>query len=391
MKKIWITLLLISLFSTFAFATDTRMETMQVGNFVLDNTDPFRFPARIVMYPNQILGELTNQSATLFFADKKQTYGAFGLSLNRKPVPPIINKVMDDGNFVYTLPSESPKFNLIYGNRFGALTFGIGLDLAGNSYDEDYPGTDADISESFGIFGFNGGVKIGLAKADWVDLSISASKYTFSHEELNLKFNDQGKFSFGINARIFYTLARRIKLVPFLGVNTINASWEEETDAETTKKEVKSQDMAGGVGVNMSPSKNLILVFGLISEVEKEKEIPSDEAERRFETSTRTLPEIVFGFEATVKDWLKLRGGASKSIQKTKEELTEQTGEKRTWTTTTTSKPFSFNFGLGIKLGKIVIDGMFNTAEILDAFGIPEIRNFYFLTGPFNASVTYIF
>ena len=375
MKKIALVLVLAVLMAGAVSATETRIITMGgFGNFLIDDANIYGYPALVTDYPYNVFAEVGEYNwgfpaapslMVVLTNDKEQSFGVLGIIKNRSHFPGIVDEAIgNSGAPFWWIGAPESKLELIYGKRLNNLAVGVDIELAGDEYKLDAEGDDNDVTESMGILGVKAGVKYGLSEDSWVDFSIGIDKNSWSYEVKDVKYSDQGKISFGLGGRIIYPMTEKLVLIPILGFNMVDASWESDVNDVKDSEELTNMGVNTGVGLNITPSENMKVIVGWTVGMNKYTKTPEDTTFNKIETTTLNMPTCVIGIEAPIRDWLCGRVGMTKSMTKIDMKTTEQMGDKDETTVTTWNHPFNMFYGLGITLGSFTLDAQIG-ADVL--------------------------
>ncbi|MCK4351919.1 hypothetical protein KAW65_00750 [candidate division WOR-3 bacterium] len=370
MKKVLLLSVAALFIASAGFATDTRVKTMGgIGDFLIDDSNIYAYPAWVNGYTGYAFGELDVNpgAAPTLGAFFNTRFGNLGLALQKSEFPPLVTTaIINSGAFFDWSMLLQPKLEFIYGNTFGTLDFGIGLEFAGDAYSKEYPrGDTLKVTESMGILGVNTGVKYTLGEGSWVDFALNVSKNTWSCEHygwnaVKSTWNDQGKFFINVRTRAFIPFGD-VTLIPILSYNMGDASWEKAvagTPGDTTSEELKSTNLRTGVGFSCNPVENATVIFGTVIAMYNESKTPADTLFDKTEMAITTLPGIVFGAEAQIWNWLTGRVSFHKYLYSRKTKTIDQMGvykDKETivkdfWT------DFAFAVGASAEVGNFTFD-----------------------------------
>lgn len=366
MKKMFTALAIGLVFTaSIGLATETRVITMGgVGDFLIDDANIYNYPALVTDYPYNVLAELGGDYwgfpppslMVTLTNDKEQSWGVLGIVLNRSRFPGIVDTAIGRSGAPFTIEAPESRIQLIYGKRFGNLAIGLDFELAGDEFKIDKEEDTYDITESMGILGAKLGVKFGLAQGSWIDLALGIDRYSWSYEDFTRKYNDQGKVALGLRGRMIRPITPRFTLIPVLGFNMIDASWESEVNDVKDSEELREMNFNLGLGLNFVPYRDMKVIVGGIIGMDKYTHTPENTAEDKGEITTLNMPTLVLGVEAPIRNWLYGRVGMVASMSKTDITMTEQVGDRKETTVTIWDQPFDMFYGLGIVLGSFTLD-----------------------------------
>jgi len=389
-----------------SFGSTTRLQTLRVGGFVEDDSDIFINPALVAYYPNLVIGELGTYSASSPYAKNGEnledqwlglTYGmetlAGGLVFNRDI--PMVSGIENYPMYYSGYPFDYPirpinpiEMMLAYesnGMAVGGRIYKIGAGHTDEQRVEDttwtqYWRSDTKLTRGSGIWDFAGGFGMDLGGGNKLDAYGNIGLFSFSSEdEVTITWRDtlmavdtswtnatrdesEGGKYVGFGGRGFFSMNRRMRIVPLVEFSTMNFTEKaEEVYPDTTiTSETENSEMSlkVGVGMNTRLARHTLLVCGVSFLYHSETTEPEEAGKR--ETTSWTLPLFQAGIETDLTKWFIARLGVQKAHAKITEKYTGEAGSrKQTYESTTTysGSPLDFlSVGFGIKLDQLLID-----------------------------------
>jgi hypothetical protein len=237
------------------------------------------------------------------------------------------------------------------------------------------------LDESATYLEFGGGFS-----SDNIDASLSFELPKIKSEMGNLTDEWSGT---GINVmgRYFYELNEQMQAVPTLEFGTSSTSRKTDQAGGLPQLETDFSVLSlnAGIGLNYQLNKDNLIVLAVdpYSILKVTTDI-KDVGETI--TTTTTFPRLYLGVEAKIKDCLIGRVGANRAYQTRKTETKPAQGDA--FETSFQTSLYNVSFGLGIKLGKFLIDldindGMFFEGPNLISGQMRDLAN--------TVSVSYLF
>lgn len=336
-------------------ASETRMFSMgQVGLFTHDNSNVTPFPGAIMYYGNEVVTELR-------FKDLEPSFSA------EVRIP--VNSYMVGVNFNRPLFIMTPPVGASFGGGFVQLTntsdLYLGTELLGHNFaarvslgrdgfkQDSLSATNPLLDESARYLEIAAGFSseyydVGLG----IELPSIKSKTVSGGEILEDKWSGTG---INLGGRYFYELNENMQAVPVLTFGT--SSTTQKTDQAGTLPQIETDfsTLAFNLGIGLHyqlNEENLIVLaidpFGV-------SKLTSDYKEAgKVTQTTTTLPRLYLGVEGKIRKRVVGRIGAIRSYQTVKTENKPAQGE--TTETSFQTSPYDVTFGLGIHIGKFLID-----------------------------------
>jgi len=403
-RKILLFTVLLLMTPALAVASTARLEGLGViPDFVDDYANMFTYPVSITRYPGLVVGELGSYAswdrgfgATMGLGQDNE-YGVFGIMLrensNFTPIP----------NWGGTYGSQ---FDVLWGMNFGKLSLGARFDNSSSSFEEVevdkfsplyfiYVGGLEDVvMNDMNSWGLGVSVGMDVREADKIEAAFEYRMIGFSVDLVpapSITWEDKGNASYGVAGRGFFTVAENISLVPLVGYNKYDYSWQVKVpdvpDAEDSADQTLT-NMRAGLGMKVDVGSWFMMGLGF-SQTKQEitaaygAATPPASNLETF-TFTSTAAPFLFGcLETEVKDWLTVRFGAKKNLVNEEAELTfvgpavesieykTKNGlipsELRSDVFSATgirmpyfNEPFVFSLGVGFKFGDLDIDATMN-------------------------------
>lgn len=359
------------------WATETRVFSMgQSGVFMNDNSNILYFPGNVMRFGNEIVTELRlKDNEELFSAEIRLPFNShmFGLNFNR----PI--NVYNPG--VGTNIRLEQTSDLYFGTKIGDNDLGVRFSLGRDGYSQDSTLVQPRLEESARYLEIAGGYS-----TDIFDISLGLELPSIKSELRRNKDEYSGN-NVWINGRYFYQYNSEIKFVPVLQISFGSADRKTDLGAGIPQAETdySLSNVNLGIGLNYQILENSLLVlaidpFGYATAKEKEKE--GDE----LTITTTTFPRLYLGAEASIKSWLIGRIGANKAYQTITRKTKPNQGDEIE--STTHQSPYNVSFGLGLKLGRFLIDFDMNDGLFFEG---PNFISGRFRDFSNRVSVSYLF
>ncbi len=359
------------------WATETRVFSMgQSGLFLNDNSNILYFPGNVMRFGNEIVTELRlKDNEELFSAEVRLPVSSYMLGLNfNRPI-----NVFNPG--VGTNIRLEQTSDLYFGTKIGGNDLGVRFSLGRDGYSQDSTLVQPRLEESARYLEIAGGYS-----TDVFDVSLGLELPSIKSELQRNKDEYSGN-NIWINGRYFYQYNSEIKFVPVLQISFGSADRKTDLGAGIPQAETdySLSNVNLGIGLNYQISENSLLVlaidpFGYSTAKEKEKE--GDEVT----VTTTTLPRFYLGAEASIKSWLIGRIGANKAYQTITTKTKPNQGDEIE--RTTHQSPYNVSFGLGLKLGRFLIDFDMNDGFFFEG---PNFISGRFRDFSNRVSVSYLF
>jgi len=351
-------------------ATESRVGSMGgVGYYVRDNSNIFYFPGTIVQYSNQAVAEMREKKN-----DDLYSVGFHMEALPGKVLGAYLNRPLnlpDDISDVAPSLSLDRCTSVLLGGKASAFDYGVMLSIAMDSKDQDATKT----KESAYYFGINAGISTDVSDLGLVFELPSVKKEVMSSE------TTWGGFGMGLKGRYFSQRTTEMELV-LLGTFYYGSAKKEATLSEIDYSKLQ---LGLGIGVNYEVNRNNMLVLAVEAlGLNQDKDAIKNGTETT--ETTFTFPGIYLGVESQVKSWLITRLGARQVYESFKDSTKPYVGSESS--TTTYRSDFDVVFGLGIVMGRLHLDTIFDEGILFDG---PN-----FISGQINTmanriSLTYYF
>ncbi|MFC1569501.1 hypothetical protein ACFL4L_04750, partial [bacterium] len=240
---------------------------------------------------------------------------------------------------------------LLYGWKNGGMNYGLLISIAMDKFSDEEFGVEE--KQSARYIGISAGVS-----SDTYDLGLQLELPAASWEE----GDDEDKWSgtgIGLNGRIFSKKSEELELVG-LGRLYLGFSGREVGDAEINYNQF-NLEIGGAANYQLNKNNMAVLAveaFGM----DQSKIVVKDGDEVTYKTTT--LPGIYLGIESQVKSWLVARLGARQVYQSISEMMNPEYGDETEESSYTSS--FSVSLGLGIVVGNLELDALFNEGILFD-------------------------
>jgi hypothetical protein len=264
-----------------------------------------------------------------------------------------VSDVRDTGYLI----DENP-INLYYAAKSGDLAWGVGL----NYSNSDVKSTRSKASST--------GLLAGVVAADWdayVNLGLTNTYKVTDASSGNATTDFKGKSAVVVGGRYV------VDTLTYHGSYTMNGGKNDVTNGN----ESTINNMSVGV-VNSMKADGVDFFYGATYAMNSR----TDKAGANETKVTSTSLPVLAGVEADAASWLVLRASVSQNVLLG----TEKTDVNGTGEADTIGNNTTVNAGLGMKFGKLMLDGTFSKASGATATGALNGNDFLS-----NASLTYMF
>lgn len=326
MKKMIFLFMIFLLSATSAFATKARFDSLQNSAHLSDTREIFIKPDQASTYGEFVTMESGATAGTPNaeggFSRKLGDNSALGAHLGNKEG--LSQRALSLAS-AYTFKIQNP-LNVYYSNKMGEKSWGLGFQYA-NSEDKkamSKSSTMGLMASMTSSSGWDAQVALGL--------SGEATIADTTKVEQSLPLSLSG--SYNMDTLTFYA-----------GYEMIGA----KTKASgTTTSNIDSSTMKLGV-INSHKQDRSDFFYG----IEYNSTLTKDKEGTKTKTETSKLP-VLIGIEAEAAPWLVIRGSVSQSILIGSNKTSNDTS---TTTETSLNDDTKFAGGLGLKLGKFIVDG----------------------------------
>ncbi len=341
MNRFLFPILLVFISTNLVLATDGRVNALSGYHFFLiDESNIFDYPSSLLNYPNKIICELEdtlskNHSIFLSLPIGKN-FGVLGVAFNKIEIPEAISTMYDS---VTPYCEPNPLFTFLFAKRSDDISWGV---LVSYIYDRY---KDENINSSLSAMIARGGLNYRIHGENFIEIGAELGMYKGLGEDPFKKIEGTGKFSYGLDARLYYLLSREFVFIPVFGFENIDGSYKiSDITYDNT-----STFLYGGLGGDIPLYYELDLIFGLL--VEYIQNSFGTEFIKNVEKNL-SFPAMI-GLEARIRDWFLVRFGGVKDFSKV--EISDDS--KRTHF----ESDFSLLIGLGLRIGNnLYLDMKFN-------------------------------
>lgn len=323
----------VALATTPAFASKARLNALQSANHFSDTRDMLTRPDQAMAHAEFATLELGTKGAASTpnaeggFVRKMGDSAALGAYLGN------YSGLASSSLALVTTPyAIQNPLNLVYANKMGDMSWGLGLQYAAA---ED---------------------KVAKKKSSVMGLTASATSNAGWNAEIGLGLTgESSNTTTDVKAEQSSPLSisggyAMDSLYIYGGYSMLGAK---SKTAGTTTANVEQSTMSVGV-INHTSKDGAHFFYG----VEYNSTVKKDKEGTQAKTETSKLPVIV-GIEADAASWLVLRGSIKQSVLMASTKTSDTTG-------TTSEKSLeddtTIGGGIGIKLGKFIVDGTFTSA-----------------------------
>ncbi len=388
MKKLYVLTLVLAvaiMFASPAMATKSRLTAMGgVDNYLEDDYNIFNWPATLPSYANILTIELINDgywhsgvepvftqgvsdagwygnSVSAMFGlikglGEENEYGTFGLFLMEvapglNPWGDEVGEEWEDAN-LFSWPLYN-KFTVMYGYAMDGMSFGLSISRADEGTTQEWEGYEGEYHEAYTSLGIGARFDIGDNAYGDIAFDYSMASYTDKPSDYGEVTQDANSM-FGGKARVFYEWNDYLTIIPYFGFKMWDFSLQADSaDYYTDCNGIKGMSFDFGIGTDwMVNDENTIIAA--IEPFSYTKLEPSECADgHTLEGSMTTMPRFLLALESEITDWLTLRTGCIKELNKMK--MTESTDDSD-YEGTYTEGIFDWFFGLGFDVADFEFD-----------------------------------
>jgi hypothetical protein len=389
-------------------ASLSRVEGMGLGSvpylsqFTDDYVNIYPYPTSVVRQNNLVLAELGHNPDGDVNPVTKETEQSLTLIKNFASIGAIAFQMeQNDNNSSFPANLTNQQIDVIWGKGFDKLDLAVRLDItnskieisddAGNSFEahgntllfgtDPYPfglafAQDAIVDGPIELntFGVTPAIALHLSNDNRVEAALTLRQYSLDRS-LTLggvadeKWEDDGNLSYALFIRGIMNQGDRATWYPAawyvnddLGYTVSNLGGPEDREVDETYK-----NWGVGLSHNMRVNDNNLLIFGAsIGEAkhEYERNDANDGAlngdTKTFEEKTMVMPIFFASLETEATSWLKIRMGATQSLENNETETTAFDGTSLKIKEHSSS--FDFNLGAGIRWNNLDFDLTLNEA-----------------------------
>lgn len=368
-------------------ATKSRLTAMGgVDNYLEDDYNIFNWPATLPSYANIVVIELINDDyyhsgfepyarqgdgydagwygnkvSAMFGLIKglgeENQYGTLGLFLMEvasglNPWGDELEGMWDDAN-LFSWPVYN-KFTLMYGYAMdGGLSFGLGFSRSDEGATEELEGFDGEIHWAYTTL--SAGVRFDIGDNAYGDVAFDYSMASYTEKPSSYgEISQDANSMYGFKARAFYDWNEYLTIIPFFGFRM----WDFSLDADSSGYYSECWGSKGmsfnfGIGTNWMVNDENTIIVG-IDPYSYTKVEPSEcESGYEVEGTMTTLPRFLLALESEVTDWLTLRTGCIKELNKLEMKSAYEDSEYKA---SYTEACFDWFLGLGFDVADFEID-----------------------------------
>ena len=389
MKKLFVLTLVLAvaiMFASPAMATKSRLTAMGgVDNYIEDDYNIFNWPATLPSYANILTIELINDdyyhwsfapspsqgdyndagwygnSVSAMFGlikglGEDNQYGALGLFLME--VAPGLNPWSDeieglwDDAALFSWPVYN-KFTLMYGYAMDGLSFGLGFSRSDEGATEEWEGFDGEIHWAYTTL--SAGVRFDIGDKAYGDVAFDYSMASYTEKPTSWgEISEDANSMYGIKARVFYDWNDYLTIIPYFGLKMWNFSLQADSTGyfdECYGSKGLSIDFGIGTDWTVNDENTIIVAIEPYSYTKLE---PSEcEAGYEIQGTMTTIPRFLLALESEITDWLTLRTGCIKELNKIEMKSAYEDSEYKM---TYTEACFDWFFGFGFDIADFEFD-----------------------------------
>ncbi len=402
-RRIMFVSVLLLMAPALAMGSTARLQGLGVmPDFVEDYANIFAYPVSVTRYPAVVVGELGYDfgfgkgfGATMGLGEDN-SYGVLGIMLRE-------HNSFDPIWGMYGFGDS--QFDILWGMNFGNASFGARFDNASSEFEwED--DTDHWKFSPLWLWYFTGPEDLLVSDMNTMGLAFSGAmdvrdgdkvEATFEYRTIDYLIDDitgdwsvedKGEPSYGFWGRGMFAMAENMTLVPMVGYNKYDYSWEIQSPVpdEEDASDLVLTSMKAGLGLRVDVGS--FFMFGLgYSQNKMEidnsfgEAAPAGGLPETVEFTSTSMPFFFGCFETDIRDWLTVRFGAKKHLLAEEATIEYVNGTKIEFKTKNGNfpvevrdffyfgegvylpifdEPFAFSMGLGFKFGDLEIDATLN-------------------------------
>lgn len=357
MSRIFAALSLLTLIPALAFASSSRVASMNVpGDYLKDYTNLYTYMSGVGSVGNLVYAEPANTGNQAMGAVLGNLWegrlGTWGVNLRRfAPTlgQPLLGDPLTTSNLISDPNFNGEAFDLLWGHKMGSGSLGLRLNRSFISNEVTAGTAEGNGSGGRNIWGIGAG--FGFAMNQNADVELSGLFQNRSFKGTNIgtpdAAADDGGSTYQVAGRAMMKAGGNLMVIPVAKFYSFDLS---EVDAAAVKTDAKFSGWQFGASGNWSiGSDDLFILGGQFVGNRIEQTIgtgPKAEATETF------YPNVFMGLETHVNSWLTLRFGAQNAM------LYSIKIEQGSPVVTQTAKlhSFDFNMGAGVKVGSLAFD-----------------------------------
>jgi hypothetical protein len=392
------------LFSTAAYATDTRIQSMggkEKAWTVEDETNAFYFPAALVLFPNIVYAEAGiapeesgfgsntpyNLGFGVHYAFGENTVVAFyGSSLSRVLSGDLMSRAFNkEGKWatlaakIDTTPEDESgsraihnadhKGSILFGQRFGKARLGASVSIWGDSFSIESPETS---HEKKGGTIIDGALGFGydISAFSSFDVGLRVWSGAFDDEKYGAgganpvvtRFKSDSIFGFDLYGRGIFAIPSGERIVPYinLGMEGGSVAWNQ---ANGVTSELSRFHLVAGADLRIQPLDNVYIYPGIGLAVMTETiDEGVNSASEAVQDATLIAPFVGASVDARVADWFSFRFAARQSIL-FNDRYHDADGVNKGKDNETLTE---FLMGAGMHFGPVALELMLNPAWLME-------------------------
>ncbi|MCD6380528.1 hypothetical protein J7M07_08820 [bacterium] len=368
--EVTLAVIMIAALAVPVMATNSRLEALgDVGNYIEDDANIFNWPATLPSYANIVLVDLMYHHDAMYGfiygLGEYGDYGTIGLFFMESTRGP--NDIWDNVSapgywkdydcYDYSLYN---KYDLVYAYEMDKMTLGLRFSRASELSSYDDPVDTNDEEDSYAYTTIGASVRMDINDDMYADLGFDYTMVSYTDENTGYgDITDDAGMKMDFNARLFYDYNETITLVPYVGFGMAEYNLKADSAAAyfggDLMSGVKAMNFTLGIAADFKVNEDNMLVFG-IEPFRYMKAEPSEYATGvtgSWEGSIVTMPRFLLALETDVKDWLTVRTGCTKSLNKMKSTTNDGTDD---YIEEETEAPFNWHLGLAFHVSDFDID-----------------------------------
>jgi len=372
MKKIFLitmAAIMITAFAVPAMASGSRLASLgDVDNYIEDSGNIYKWPATLPSFANCIKIDIwpggMGSYGFIYGLGEYGDKGTIGLFFMENTSGPNDVFDVDPGWLDWDRFSTglANKYSVIYAYEMDKMALGLNFSRA-SSYDlHDDPVATLDDENSSAYTTIGASVRMDINDDMYADIGFDYTMISYTDEIFGPVVGDLTEDTgtkMDFNARLFYDYSEAITLIPYLGFGMADYNITGEDAAAYfggfNASGAKATNFKLGIAANFEVNEDNMVILGIepFSMAKAEPSAYAQGVTGSWEGKMVTMPRFLLALETDVKDWLTIRTGCTKALNKTTTTVNNGTDET---VDEETMAPFDWHLGLAFHISDFDID-----------------------------------